>query len=73
MSWLVSDWRDALKWSSVRLHSAMLVLNLVFQAMPALDPQIAGMFPKALQSPLIGIYALVALLFRVTKLKSDAS
>lgn len=70
MSWLVDDWKQAWRWSSVRLHLAVLLLSGALSIMPELDPAIAGMFPKALQSPIIGIYAIVALLFRVTKLKS---
>lgn len=69
---LVDDWRHALAWSSVRLHLAVIGLNLLFAAMPALDPSIAGMLPKAFQSPAIGIYATIALLLRITKLKVSA-
>lgn len=70
-SHLVDDWRQGLKWSSIRLHLAVIGLNLVFAAMPALDPSIAGMLPKAFQSPAIGIYAALALALRLTKLKSN--
>lgn len=68
---LIDDWREALKWSSVRLHVAVIALNAICAAMPELDPSIAGMLPKALQNPIIGIYAAVALALRLTKLKPN--
>lgn len=68
---LVDDWHEALSWSSTRLHLAMLGMNLLFEAMPALDPQIAAMLPAALRSPAIGVYASIALVLRMTKLKPN--
>lgn len=76
MSWLtarlVDDWHKALTWSSVRLHLAVIGLNMMFAAMPELDPAIAGMLPKAFQSPVIGVYAALALALRLLKLKPNA-
>lgn len=76
MNWLtarlVDDWHKALTWSSIRLHLAVIGLNMLFAAMPELDPSIAGALPKAFQSPAIGIYAAIALVLRMTKLKPGA-
>jgi hypothetical protein len=55
----------------VRLHLAVIALNTLFAAMPVLDPSIAAVLPKWLQSPMIGIYASIALALRMTKLKSS--
>ena len=77
MSWLraylVEDVHLAWRWSSVRFHGVVLLLASIFAIMPELDPAIAGVLPKPAQSVAFCIYAVVALLFRVTKLKSDAS
>jgi hypothetical protein len=75
MEWLktrlVDDWRNALKWSSVRLHLAMLGVATLYAVMPALDPQIAGILPEHLQGPLIGLYAIAGIALRLTKLKPN--
>ena len=71
MSWLVDDWRQALKWSSVRLHAAVLVLVAIYEIAPTLDPSIAAMFPAHIRPSVIGIYAILGLLLRVTKLKAN--
>jgi hypothetical protein len=68
---LADDISNAWRWSSIRLNAAVATLCLVFQIMPALDPQIANMLPTALRSPAIGIYALLNLTLRLTKLKSN--
>jgi hypothetical protein len=69
---LVEDWQCAHKWSSVRLHLVAIALNALFAAMPSLDPAIAGMLPKVFQSPVIGVYAIVALVLRLTRMRSGA-
>jgi hypothetical protein len=71
VSWLVDDIRQAWRWSSVRLNAAVVLLCGLFQVMPALDPQIAHMLPEPVRSPAIGIYALLNLGFRLTKLKGN--
>jgi hypothetical protein len=76
MNWLrahlVEDWQECLKWSSVRLHLIVAFLSGLFCIAPELDPNIAGMLPAKAQSAAIGVYALMALGFRLTKLKNDA-
>lgn len=67
---LVEDWQSALRWSSVRLHIAVIALNALFAAMPALDPAIAGVLPVSLRNPAIGLYAAAALALRLTKLRA---
>jgi hypothetical protein len=75
VSWLrqhiVDDWHQALKWSSVRINLAVVALSTLAQVMPALDPQIANMLPEALRNPAIGIYAMMVLALRLTKLKAN--
>jgi hypothetical protein len=39
--------------------------------MPALDPNIAAMLPGGLPAKATGAYAIVGLILRLTKLKSD--
>lgn len=70
-STLVADWREALKWSSVRLHLAVLFLAAVYEAMPVLEPSIANMLPGSLPAKAIGAYALIGLILRVTKIGSN--
>jgi len=72
MNWLVADWRECLRWSSVRLHGLAAVIGAVYTIMPTLDQSIAGMLPAPLQAKAIGAYAVLALIFRLTKLKSSA-
>jgi hypothetical protein len=69
MKWLVDDWKAALQWSSVRLHLIAATIALIYEAMPVLDPQIAAMLPAPLQAKAIGLYAVIGLLCRVTKIK----
>jgi hypothetical protein len=68
---LVADWHEALKWSSVRLHLIVLALAALYEVMPALDPNIAAMLPGGLPAKATGAYAIVGLILRLTKLKSD--
>jgi len=68
---LVADWKLALQWSSVRLNIAASVLALIYAAMPVLDPTIAAMLPARLQTEAIGAYAIIGLVLRVSKLKSN--
>lgn len=70
---LVDDWRQAWRWSSVRLHAFVALLAAAYAAMPVLDPQVAAMLPIPLQAKAIGAYALFGLLLRVTQLKKPAS
>jgi hypothetical protein len=71
VSWLVDDIRQAWRWSSVRLHAAMVLIAGMYEIMPALNPQIAAMLPAAQQAKAIGAYALIGLALRVTKLKGN--
>jgi hypothetical protein len=70
---LVDDWRQAWRWSTVRFHALMLLLAGVYEIMPALSPQIAAMLPAAHQAKAIGVYALIGLLLRLTKMKSNGA
>ena len=69
MRFIVEDWRQAWRWSSVRLHTLAAAIGLLNEAMPVLDPSIAGMLPAPLAAKAIGVYALVGLILRVSKLK----
>ena len=71
MKWLVADVRNAWRWSSVRLHGMMILIAGVYEIMPVLSPQIAAMLPAEQQAKAIGLYAIVGLALRVTKLKAD--
>lgn len=71
-SHLVADWRDCLKWSSMRLHVAAILISAMYQAMPVLDPSIAAMLPAPLAAKAVGIYAIGNAILRMTKLGRDA-
>lgn len=66
---LVADWRQALRWSSMRLHAAVVLLAGLYAIMPTLDPAIAAILPMPMQAKAIGAYALIGALLRVTQLK----
>jgi hypothetical protein len=68
---LVADWREAWRWSSVRLHLIAAAVGLLYEAMPVLDPSIAAMLPAQRQAKAIGLYALIGLILRLTKLKAN--
>jgi len=72
MSRLAADWRTILTWSSVRLHLVAVAIGLIYEAMPVLDPSIAGMLPAPMQAKAIGVYAIGSLILRVTKIKPGA-
>ena len=73
MTWLrahlISDWNRL--WS-VWLHAAFTAVGAVYAVMPVLDPSIAAMLPAPQQAKAIGAYALVGLLVRIVKQKSNA-
>lgn len=64
---IVPDWREAWRWSSVRLHAAVLGLVALYEIMPSLNPQIAALLPTHWRPWGYGIYAIIGLLLRLTK------
>lgn len=68
---LVDDWRDAWRWSSIRLHAAVLLVAALYEIMPVLSPEIATMLPASSQAKAIGAYAIIGVVFRVSKLKPN--
>jgi hypothetical protein len=59
------SWRDARHWLSIQLHGAMLLYLAVYSIMPALDTNIAHLLPTPFQTPVMGGYALLGILFRM--------
>lgn len=70
---LVDDWRQAWRWSSMRVHAAVALLAALYAAMPVLDPSIAAALPMPLQARAIGAYALIGALLRLTQLKKPSA
>lgn len=68
---LVEDWRECWKWATMQLSGLVLLVSLVAQVMPVLDPHIAVLLPEPLRDPATGVYAMLILLVRVMEVKRD--
>lgn len=68
---LVDGWRDAWRWSSMRLHAFMLLWSAVYALAPALPPEIAAVIPSPFRPWALAGYALLGLAARVTQLKKS--
>lgn len=68
---LVADWRDALKWWSVRWNAAGAVLMPLLMSVPSMPPEIQALLPESLRAVIAALWCSAAIGFRVWGQKSD--
>lgn len=63
---LVSDWRAAWRWSSVRLHALMLVWVAIYAIAPTLPQEVQDAIPSPFKSYILAAYAILGIAARLT-------
>lgn len=69
MSWirdrLVSDWREASQWWSVRWNAVGAVVLPLMQAVPSMPPEAQAIFPLPVRAAVAFLWCVTAIYFRV--------
>lgn len=62
---LVTDWRDALKWWSVRWSAAGAVLMPLLMSVPSMPDEIQALLPESIRAVIAAVWCAAAIGFRV--------